>query len=175
MQLFQTGHTLSAARRPLLSVRRLLRPTRTQLHLFHLMLQLLHLRLQQLHRFSQPAHRAHSSVRSLLRDVLVQKTTLFTKTVYNHFTGTNNPDLPSYPWIFCWAVLLSRTSLRLLCSSSRADTSSCSYTLACWSLTCLRRSTCFVRYWRRDGGSVQFRERERGGCCCMMNCDLKEV
>lgn len=148
MQLFQAGHTLSAARRPLLSVRRLLRLTRTQLHLFHLMLQLLHLCLQQLHRFGQPAHRAHGSIR-------VTAEGYFSLEVIT-FPGTG---LPSYPWIFCWAALLSRTSLRLLCSSSRADTSSCSYTLACWSLTCLRRSTCFVRYWRRDGGSVQARKR----------------
>lgn len=62
------------------------------------------------------------------------------------FTETCDPHLRSYPWILCWAVLLSRTSLWLLCSSSRDDTSSCSYTLACWSLTCLRRSTCLVRY-----------------------------
>ena len=54
LQLFQAGHTLSAARRPLLSAWRPLSLTGTQLQLLHLMLQLLHLRLQQLHRLSQP-------------------------------------------------------------------------------------------------------------------------
>ena len=64
LQLFQAGHTLGAARCPLLSVQRLLRLNRTQLQLLHLMLQLLHLRLQQLHRLRQPGHRKQSSSQS---------------------------------------------------------------------------------------------------------------
>lgn len=109
-----------------------------------------------------------------VRDVLVQK---LGESSHNRFSGSDT--LPSYPWIFCWAVLLSRTSLRLLCSSSRADTSSCSYTLACWSFTCRRRSTCFVRYWRRDRGRVRARVSDNKTCTfhtktCNITCFTKD-
>ena len=139
LQLLQAGRALGAARRPPLSVRRLLRPTWTQFQLLHLTLQLLHLCLQVVHSFCQPAWK--------------NKYLKLTGTIAHRKTFMWNFSRPSsYPWIFCCAVLLSWTSLWLLCSSSRADTSSCSYTLACWSLTCLRRSTCFVRYWQREKG-----------------------
>lgn len=54
--------------------------------------------------------------------------------------------------IFCCEALLSSTSFSLVISSSRAVTSSCSYTLACCSFISLNISSCLERYCKGRRG-----------------------
>lgn len=55
-------------------------------------------------------------------------------------------SLKSHLSIFCCEALLSSTSFSLVISSSRAVTSSCSYTFACCSFISLNISNCLDRY-----------------------------